>query len=206
VTQPTLFADMGAKAPRPVKAARPRTKRRPKPKLSADAPVEYRTDYTLMGDKVLCRRWILTFPAPAKMLSANSRPYWRTARANAKEWREAVYLHAKAAKLPTGLRKVRIDFVLRFPTAAKHDAGNYYTTVVKPAVDAVGPQRIQQVKKGARAGQTVVEVGHGLIRDDTPEFLEGPFATVGPKVDDRKVFPFGQVVVTITDLSGEVAA
>ncbi len=196
--QPTLLG-LIPDAPAAVKKAA-RAKRRPKPVVAATAPVEYTTGVDDQGRTV----WTLRFPAPDKILSANGRTYWRTVRENAKTWREAVFVHARAAKLPTGLRLIQVDIELRFPTNGRRDNANYYTAM-KPCVDALGPERVQVVKRGPRAGTTVIEVGYGLIQDDTQEFLVGPFVRIGPKVADSKRSPFGEVVVTITDLS-EVAA
>jgi hypothetical protein len=147
------------------------------------------------------RVWTLTFPAPDRMLSVNSgNQHWRRTSPIHKTWREAMYLHAKAAKLPTGLARVRLDFVLRFPRAGRIDAGNYYTHVVKPCVDGLGPA----INK-MRAGKRVVAVGYGLIPDDTAQYLDGPRVVLGDPIRD-KAMPYGQVVVTITDLSGDVDA
>lgn len=188
-TQTALFAD------KPAKAARPRAKRRPKPVVAATAPVTYETGVDEEGRTT----WTLTFPAPTSMPSVNSgNQHWRKMSPIHKTWRETTFVHAKAAKLPVGLARVRIDIVLRFPTNGRRDAGNYYTHVVKPAVDALGPP-IDKM----RAGRRVIAVGHGLIADDTAEFLDGPFVTLGAKVDDPKLCPYGQVVLTITDLSEE---
>jgi hypothetical protein len=144
--------------------------------------------------------WRLTFPAPERMLSVNGNPHWRRTSPVRKAFREAVYTYAKAAKLPTGLARVRIDFVLRFPSAGRRDAANYHGNVIKPCVDALGPP-IDTI----RAGKRVVAVGYGLIADDTAEFLDGPHVLLGEPVRDRSM-PFGQVVVTVNDLSAEVAA
>jgi len=143
------------------------------------------------------RTWVITFNAPAQMLSVNSgNQHWRRTSPIHKTWREAMYLHAKAAKLPTGLARVRLDFVLRFPRAGRIDAGNYYTHVVKPCVDGIGPP-IDKM----RAGKRIIAVGYGLIPDDTAEYLDGPHVVLGEPHRD-KAAPYGQVVVTITDLSG----
>lgn len=186
----------------PLSPARPakKTKRRAKPTVDPAAPVAY-----TCSDR--SGRWVFTlrFPAPDKLVSANARLHWRAARPIAKTWREAVYTHARAAALPVGLVRVRIDIELRFPTGGRRDASNYYTAM-KPVVDAFGPERRQVVTKGPRAGTTVVEVGHGLIPDDTAEYLDGPYVRLGPVAADKRRCPFGEVVVTITDLTGEVAA
>jgi hypothetical protein len=50
-----------------------------------------------------------------------------------------------------------------------------------------------------------VAPGYGLIPDDTGEFLDGPFVVAGVKVDDPKACPFGEIVVTVTDLGGVAA-
>lgn len=192
--QPMLFAE--AMVVKPPKVATPRRKRRPKPTVAATAPVEYLTGVDGEGHTT----WTLRFPAPDRMLSVNGNPHWRTTSPIRKAFREAMFVHAKAAKLPTGLARIRVDIVLRFPTAAKHDGANYHGNVGKPLVDAIGPA-INTV----RAGKPIVAPGLGVIPDDTAEFLDGPFLRSGPKVDDPKRCPFGQVVVTITDLS-EVAA
>ncbi len=187
---------------KPAKVARPRAKRRPKPTVDAAAPVSYMTGVDEEGRPT----WTLTFPAPDRMLSGNVRVYWRTRHSLTTSWREALAVHARAAKLPKGLDRVRLDFVLRFPDARKdRDALNYYPLTVKPAVDGLGPEFRQQIKRGKRAGQESFQPGHGLIVDDTPAHLDGPHITLGPKVDDPKRCPFGQVVVTITDLSGVAA-
>jgi hypothetical protein len=149
--------------------------------------------------------WTITFPAPAKLMSVNTVKHWRVTSPVKKAWREAMYVHAKAAKLPTGLRRVRVDVELRFPSAGRRDAPNYHPYVVKPLVDALGPAREYVIRKGRQAGTTVREPGYGLIADDTAEYLDGPFVRLGTPARDRAM-PFGQVVVTITDLSAEVAA
>jgi hypothetical protein len=92
---------------------------------------------------------------------------------------------------------VRIDVELRFPTAGRRDAANYHGNVIKPLVDACGPA-IDTV----RGGKRISAVGYGLIPDDTAQYLDGPYVRLGEPARD-KAMPFGQVVVTITDLSAE---
>jgi hypothetical protein len=187
-----LFAEVLAV---PAKVPRPRRKRRPKPTVDAAAPVTYTAGTDGQGR----RQWTLAFPAPAAMISVNGNPHWRQTSPARKEFREAMFIHAKAAKLPGGLAKVRVDIVLRFPRGGRRDASNYFSHVGKPLVDAIGPA-INTI----RGGKPIVASGLGVIADDTAEYLDGPFIRLGPKVDDPKRCPFGQVVVTITDLS-EVA-
>lgn len=192
--QQTLFGLLPTTLALPAKNAAPR-KRRAKPVVAATAPVEYSTSTDTDGRAI----YILRFPAPAEMLSVNGNPHWRRTSPVRKAWREAVFVHAKAAKLPVGLARVRLDVVLRFPREGRRDAANYHGNVVKPLVDAFGPP-INTV----RQGKAISAPGYGLIADDTAEYLDGPFVRLGAKVADPKRCPFGEVIVTITDLS-EVA-
>lgn len=196
------LAGLDFEAPKPPRKATARRKRRPKRVVDAAAPVEYSTGVDADGRT----QWTLRFPAPDRMLSGNNDVYWRTRHSLTKSFREAMVVHAKAAKLPVGLARVRLSFELRFATARNdRDALNYHTLVVKPSVDGLGPAFHQVIKRGKRAGQTNFQPGHGLIANDTPEFLDGPYITLGPKVEDPKRCPFGEIVLVVTDLS-EVAA
>src|SRR4051812_34354837 len=120
LAQLDLFAALKPDKPARPKKATPRRKRRAKRQGSPEARAEYAEDVDGGG----CRQWTLGSPAPAEMLSVNGNPHWRRTSPIRKTWREAMFVHLKAAKLPTGLAKVRIGIVLRFPTAAKHDGGN----------------------------------------------------------------------------------
>jgi len=196
--QPALFGLLPATLALPPKKAAPRRKRRPKPAVAVTAPVEYTTDVDEHGRT----RWTLRFPAPDRMLSGNNRIYWRLRASLSDSFRGATAIHARAAKLPRNLARVRMDFVLRFASdRSDRDALNYYPLVVKPAVDGFGPEFRQLIKRGKRAGQESFQPGHGLIADDTPAHLDGPHITIGPKVENPKACPFGEVVVVITDLS-----
>lgn len=144
------------------------------------------------------RTWTLSIPAPTKMLSANNRPHHLSASRARKAWREAAFLFAKQAQLPTGLDRVRIDVMLHHTVTRDRDDANWHPYVLKPIVDGLGPQKTVPVKGGG----VRVDVGYGLIADDTPRFLDGPFPSLGDKVS-RKEFPLGLAVVTVTDLSGE---
>lgn len=134
------------------------------------------------------RTWQLVIPAPAKMYSANTRVYWRRTYEARKAWREAAFIYAVQAKLPKGLTKVRIDVVVHFTINRGRDDENYSPYVGKPIGDGL-----------ARPHNN--SPGYLMVPDDTPEFVEGPHVTVGAKVD-KKVYPLGLAVVTITDLSG----
>ena len=143
------------------------------------------------------RTWELTIPAPAKMLSENSRLHWRVSAPAVKAWREASFLYATQAKLPKHLGRVRLDVVLHFTDARERDSLNFHRYVIKPLTDGLCRPRTVNGKCGIR-----VEPGYQLVDDDSPRFLDGPFPTIGAKVD-RKVHPLGLAVVTITELGGE---
>jgi hypothetical protein len=142
------------------------------------------------------RTWTLTIPAPAVMYSENSRHHWRKTGPAVKAWREAAFLYARQAKLPKGLARVRIDVTLHFTDARQRDRYNLHRYVVKPLVDGLSRPRTVNGKTGVR-----VEPGYELIADDTPQFLDGPFITIGAKVD-KKAYPLGLAVITITELGG----
>lgn len=133
------------------------------------------------------RVWTLEIPAPAKMLSANTRLHWRRIYEARKAWREAAFLYATQAKLPKGLSKVRIDVVVHFTVNRNRDNENYSPNVGKPIADGLAKPH-----NGAP--------GYLLVADDNPQFLDGPFVTVGPKVSG-KTYPLGLAVVTITEVS-----
>lgn len=145
------------------------------------------------------RTWVLTIPAPAPMFTENTtKSRWVTGPA-VKAWREASFVYATQAKLPKGLARVRLDVVLHCVDNRVRDALNLHKYVVKPLVDGLGRARTVNTKKGVR-----VEPGYGLVADDSPRFVEGPFPTIGEKVD-KTVHPLGLAVITISDLS-EVAS
>jgi hypothetical protein len=137
------------------------------------------------------RTWTLEIPAPAAMYSANTRVHWRRTHEARKLWREAAFIYATQAKLPRRLARVRIDIAVHFTVNRGRDNENYSPHVGKPIGDGL-----------AKPHGTAP--GYLLIVDDTPEFLDGPFVTVGVKVD-KKTYPLGLAVVTITDLGGEVS-
>ena len=127
-----------------------------------------------------CHR--LVVPAPAKWLSANgSYSRWERAR-HVKTWRAAALVHARAARLPRGLAKVRVDAVLTFATRRHRDEHNYMPTL-KAIVDGLGPDKSRVTK----SGRAISAPGYNLIADDTPAHLEGPYisfadATGSPSV------------------------
>lgn len=146
------------------------------------------------------RHWTLELRAPTPMRSTNAfrRMHWRPISDDRRTWRQLACAEARRAKLPTGLSRVRIDAVLHFTDRRHRDEANHYD-VLKPIVDALGPER--KVRDAKQPTGWRVEPGHGLIPDDTPAHLDGPHLAIGEPVDRRR-FPFGRVTVTITDLSG----
>lgn len=138
------------------------------------------------------RMWAIDIPAPAEMISVNGNPHWRKTSPARKAWRQAVYTHARAAKLPVGLRRVRIDVELRFTRGGRRDAANYHSHVAKPIVDGLGPA-IDTI----RGGKRLVAPGYGLIPDDTAEYLDGPFLRLGQTYKHG----YGRAVITITELT-----
>lgn len=140
------------------------------------------------------RTWQLTIPAPAVMFTENTTAHWRKTGPAVKEWRAASFVYAQQAKLPKGLARVRLDIVLHFTDARERDALNLHKYVVKPLTDGLCRQRQVTVK-----GKVRVEPGYGLVPDDTPRFVDGPFVTIGEKVD-KKRYPLGLAVVTITEV------
>nr|WP_221374345.1 hypothetical protein [Actinoplanes polyasparticus] len=141
------------------------------------------------------RTWQLTVPAPAKMLSENSRHHWRVTGPAVKAWREASFLYATQARLPKHVERVRVDVTLHFTDARDRDSGNYHRYVAKPMVDGLCRPRTVNGKRGVR-----VEPGYELVDDDNSRKLAGPFIAIGEKVD-KNVHPLGLAVVTITEVS-----
>jgi hypothetical protein len=148
--------------------------------------------------------WTLAFPAPAPMLSVNGgKSHWATSKAKSL-LRERMFVAAQQAHLPKGLSRVRIDVELRFPTNVKRDEPNYHNFVGKPLVDAIASPRRYQVTKGARRGQWVVEPGYEMIPDDTSRYRhcpDCPHITFGQPVGRVLRLPYGEIAVTITDMS-----
>jgi hypothetical protein len=106
------------------------------------------------------RSWRLELPAPTKWLDANrrARMHHMARSKEVKAWRTLAWAKAREAKLPTGLARVQITATLWFAQNRHRDRENYYDAV-KPVIDGLTVPR--------RAGQ----VGYGLIKDDTPDYL-----------------------------------
>lgn len=151
------------------------------------------------------RVWVVEIPAPCEWPTSNKRERMhRMAFARlVKQWREAAYLAAVAAKLPKGLARVRIDGVARFRGhPAARDRLNL-APVVKAAVDGLGPQRVRKTrnrKTGALKIHTAV--GYGLVPDDDDKHVDGPYPTIGDPLPKAAYGPSGVLVLTITELEG----
>ena len=126
------------------------------------------------------RTWTLTIPAPAIWLNANQRTDLRRQTPDRRAWRDAGRVYAMQAKLPN-LQRAHILAELRFADARRRDVHNLYPTV-KALVDGL--------------------VDFGLLPDDSHEYLIGPDLRYGPRVAKRPVGVSGEVVLTITELSG----
>lgn len=118
----------------------------------------------------MSRTWTLTVVAPCEWLTANMilGELDKYARARiVKAWRQATYVAAFDARLPTGLDRVRIEVEARFRGRPPvRDRSNLDPTI-KACVDGLGPAR------GRSAGW-------GLIPDDDDKHLDGPHLTIGP--------------------------
>lgn len=117
----------------------------------------------------------VTIPAPDEFISLNERLHWAPKARRTKAWRTAAKAYARAADLPKGLQRVRVEAFIIKPTNRKYDPHNLMPTL-KAAIDGI--------------------VDYGLIPDDTADYLIGPDARCGG-------FGARGVVLIITDLSDE---
>ncbi len=136
------------------------------------------------------RSWTITVLAPCEWLTDNDRRHRMAQARLIKMWREATYLAARQAKLPTGLSRVRIDVVATFfGHSPVRDRPNLGATC-KAAVDGLGRRQ-----RGA--------VGYGLVPDDSDKHVDGPYLTIGPGKPAKPYGPGGELTITITEVSGE---
>lgn len=144
--------------------------------------------------------WTLTFPAPAKMVSANGGKHWSVGSSAKHTFREVTLVHLRQIHPPKGLDRVRVDIEMRFPTDSGQEEPNYQNYVGKPIVDALARERTY---RNPKTGAWVHESGYGLIDDDNPKrhlhCRSCPHLLVS---DQRGPRPYGEVVITITDLTG----
>lgn len=143
--------------------------------------------------------WVLTIPAPCQWMTSNkgnaASKRARLAIAHlTRSWRRAAYEAARAAKLPTGLAYVRVEFEARFRGRSPvRDRWNLYPTI-KAVTDGLGPSRV-----GPR---TPYAVGWGLVPDDDDTHMEQGDLKIGPRLPAVPFGDAGHLLVTITDLSG----
>lgn len=150
------------------------------------------------------REWTVTVRAPAPMRTTNAarRLHWGKTSGERRLLREVVQTEARAARLPTGLDRVRVRIVCRFPDGRRRDASNLHDQVGKACLDALGPGRTVKDAKSPTGWRQ--EPGHGLVADDHQDQVEGPLITIGEPLGpvERRRYPFGGLVITVTDLSG----
>lgn len=139
-------------------------------------------------------RWTLVIPAPCDWANSNQRQHWAAKAKLVKAWRAETVARARAAGLPTGLGRVRIDILLRFTTKHRRDALNYEPTI-KGVIDGLCRDKTHVNKKG----DLVKAPGYGLIWDDEPTYLDGPFPRIGEPVDGER-YPRGVMQLLITGL------
>jgi len=139
------------------------------------------------------RIWTVNLPPPAEFISANHRRNRHTHAAAVSSWRTATWASAKQAKLPTGLRRVRIDIIIQPPNSNLRDPDNLRPTC-KAIVDGFGPPFVR-MPSGKSNGAAAV--GYGLIPDDNPKYLDGYHLDVHDPAPPR-----GNVTVTVVDLEG----
>src|SRR5699024_5773055 len=99
-------------------------------------------------------------------LNANQRLHWAPKAERTRTWRDLAKYTAKAAKLPTGLKRVHILAFVHKTDKRPYDAHNLYPTA-KAAIDGL--------------------VDYGLIPDDTNAHLTGPDMRPGEKRDQAGI-------------------
>lgn len=156
--------------------------------LTINAPVMTVT----VKDKKTKTKYSKLVPA---WLTMNDRMYWRKRASITKDWRNAATVLARSAGMPVGVvTRARFDVTLRFKNPTRRDTVNWHPTA-KVILDAL------------TAGSKT-HPGYGFLPDDAPRFLhceECPHIQRGDPLTE-KFGPLGQVILTVTDLSAEVAA
>ena len=140
------------------------------------------------------QRWPLVIPAPCDWANSNQRQHWAARARLVKQWRAETVNRARAAGLPTGLGRVRIDVLLRFTSRHRRDALNYEPTI-KGVIDGLCRDKTRIDKHG----KEIHAPGYGLIWDDEPTYLDGPFPRIGDPVDGER-YPRGVMQLLITSL------
>lgn len=146
----------------------------------------------------MARTWTLEFKAPCAWLTANKvySTYSTYKRAElVRTWRAATKQYATQARLPQGLRRVRIDIMARFQGAGPvRDTRNLEPTI-KAVIDGLGPQRVRTVQ-----GVRHVSPGYGLVPDDSDRYVVMGETVIGPKLATLPRMHPGLLTITITEL------
>jgi Holliday junction resolvase RusA-like endonuclease len=103
------------------------------------------------------RSWSLTVPRAGDWLNANTRRRPKQLAPVIRDWRDAAHWAARAERLPK-IRKAQIIATLHFADRRRRDPHNYYPTL-KAIVDGL--------------------VDHGLLPDDSHQYLIGPDIRMG---------------------------
>lgn len=111
-------------------------------------------------------------------------------------WREAARDAYKAARIPTGLPRVRVQAILHFAEIRTRDPANWEPTL-KPIIDAMLPTKTVRSKKAPSGFARIT--GHGLVAGDDPRYMERPETIIGQCLPMDSPFG-GMVTLNITPL------
>lgn len=122
------------------------------------------------------RTWVIELPAGLKTISPNDRLHWSQERSRARELKKAAWALALRQKIPhLGRAAITVEF--RPPDRRRRDRDNIPARSGKHCIDGI--------------------VAAGVLDDDSPEFIDGPFYAFGGVVKG------GQLVLTITEIAGD---
>lgn len=147
------------------------------------------------------REWTLGILAPCEWLTSNriNNRYSKFERSGlTRQWREAVVLHARHAKLPTGIQRITVEAVARFRDRPPvRDSSNLNATL-KAVVDGLTPHRVTM-----RAGKPVVHIGCGLIPDDSDKHVLSQYIRIGEPLKKHLAIEGhpGLLMLTIREVS-----
>jgi hypothetical protein len=116
---------------------------------------------------------VLELPPGLKTLSPNQRLFWAEERSRARELKKAAWATALKAKIPH-LERAAITVVYHPPDRRRRDADNTPARSGKHCIDGI--------------------VAAGVLTDDSPEFVDGPFPHIG------EIRKGGQIVLHITEV------
>lgn len=158
-----------------------------------------------------CRTWRVEVPLPigADWISLNKPPRHLGEKVKRDQLKKNLRRLAcdaiRAAGVPEGLGRIRVQVELCFVDARIRDASNFEPTV-KPIIDAVQPTRHYKRNVTKRSGnrkvpveEKVTEWGAGLVQGDDRRYLERPEPIIGEPIG-RGTGRKGIVVLHITAL------